>query len=1311
MRLSASLFALLLAGNLAQAQPQALPHLRRPLLRAENLFSPTSSLSHGSTLAKAETPNATATAAAPAHEWISSFNNATADSNDAAYEIVLDAGGNVYVAGYSFNAAGNTDIFTLKYNNAGARQWGARYNGAAKKDDAGYALAVDALGNVYVAGASANASGNADAVTLKYNSAGALQWAKRYDGAGLVDDAAFDLQLDALGNVYIGGFTQADSATYDLLAIKYDAAGAQQWLASYHGAGSDSATVYELAVDGAQNVYVAGYSEGATGTPDMIAIKYNSAGVEQWAAFYNSVADSADFATGMALDPAGNVYVTGMSLNAAGNFDYATLKYDSLGARQWLARYDAEWHGDDEAYDLAVDAAGNVYVTGGSFRAGGAKDFATLKYDNAGVKQWRVRYGGGGGGDDVAYRVLLDLVGNVYVAGYSLGASSLFDYAIVGYDDAGAQQWAVRHNGAGNGIDVANDIALDPLRNLYVTGAITNLNGNYDIATIKYSTLPKLNCVSSAKLFAVEAQGPSGTQVYRYDVRPSGAPSLELSLTHPNFDSPSGLAFSAEKELFAGNRSAIGNGSVSRFLDAMGAPLFNSAIMPANPTALHGLAFHDGELFIAENLGGKILRYRFGITGEAFAHGEIISGSSYGLVFSPWGELFVSTGSGNAMQRYIFDVDGNASANGAITGNGLGNPLDLAFSPWGELFVTNLDSNSVSRFTFDLAHNASANGVITGATLNGPAGLSFSPWNELFVGNFLGAGGVARWTFDGAFVATANGSFATPTTLGDIEFLPNEKTLIVSAGTDKQIACTDSVQLGGNPSVIVGVAPLTYNWTPSTGLSNPSAPNPWAAPSAKTTYVLKVTDAHGCIARDTVVVNVTALANSWAVQHITDVDDVIFGLNQGQALNPAPRDVEALALSFNERYLYLSYLLTHDKRVVRKIDLEIADPANNHAKVVAQLQFPNGAPQLEALATDDRGRVYISLGAEIRIYDSNLSALLHTITGFTDCEGLATRRENGVMSVYATDRLDKTLERFELSEGAGEAMSGAVKAGLDGDGEVLIPTATTPRGLAIQSNGLIWVADNGGNAVIRFYANGTFRGTTNVPKAHDLAIDASRNEVFVSQGTVRTLKVLNVWNGQVKRTLTPPGVALNLDIDGDAGDGALAGIDVASCKRVFVANRRGRSALAGNPLDSPFSNDGDNNVVNAADVDPVLVVTGNVLAKDEVAEGNESEVATEVVKSFALEQNYPNPFNPETKISFALPRAGEVKLSLFSETGQLVRTLVNRAMPPGRHELRWNGRNQSGTPVAAGVYLYRMIVTGENGEVIFSQTNRMTLLK
>jgi len=98
-------------------------------------------------------------------------------------------------------------------------------------------------------------------------------------------------------------------------------------------------------------------------------------------------------------------------------------------------------------------------------------------------------------------------------------------------------------------------------------------------------------------------------------------------------------------------------------------------------------------------------------------------------------------------------------------------------------------------------------------------------------------------------------------------------------------------------------------------------------------------------------------------------------------------------------------------------------------------------------------------------------------------------------------------------------------------------------------------------------------------------------------------------------------------------------------------------------------------------------------------------------EDYALEQNYPNPFNPSTVISFQLPVNSDVELTIYSLTGQLVRELVNGEMNAGRHAISWDGRDRAGNTVAAGMYLYRLVAQGENGEVVFAQTRRMAFLK
>jgi len=90
---------------------------------------------------------------------------------------------------------------------------------------------------------------------------------------------------------------------------------------------------------------------------------------------------------------------------------------------------------------------------------------------------------------------------------------------------------------------------------------------------------------------------------------------------------------------------------------------------------------------------------------------------------------------------------------------------------------------------------------------------------------------------------------------------------------------------------------------------------------------------------------------------------------------------------------------------------------------------------------------------------------------------------------------------------------------------------------------------------------------------------------------------------------------------------------------------------------------------------------------------------------FALDQNFPNPFNPTTTIQFALPSDASVRLSVYDILGREVRSLVNTDMAAGYHNVAWDGRNNKGTSVASGIYIYRI----EAGQ--FVSTKKMMLLK
>ncbi|MGB7062431.1 MAG: FlgD immunoglobulin-like domain containing protein [Candidatus Zixiibacteriota bacterium] len=92
-------------------------------------------------------------------------------------------------------------------------------------------------------------------------------------------------------------------------------------------------------------------------------------------------------------------------------------------------------------------------------------------------------------------------------------------------------------------------------------------------------------------------------------------------------------------------------------------------------------------------------------------------------------------------------------------------------------------------------------------------------------------------------------------------------------------------------------------------------------------------------------------------------------------------------------------------------------------------------------------------------------------------------------------------------------------------------------------------------------------------------------------------------------------------------------------------------------------------------------------------------------KRFALFQNHPNPFNPETKISYYLPTASHVRLTVYNILGQKVRTLFDGHQDSGNHTVVWDGRRDDGTPLSSGIYFYRM----QAGD--FRETKKMSLMK
>ena len=232
-------------------------------------------------------------------------------THDYANGVVTDSSGNVYLVGGTKGERMNgvnigynmTEIFVIKYNSSGARQW-TKVLGTWKKDFAN-AVNVDSSGNIYLVGATEkdlvaeckkgkqecdNFAGKDDLFVVKFDSKGKKKWTKQLGTKR--NDRATGVATDSSGNIYVTGYTywKLDGNTHagsnDAFVVKYLDNGTKLWTKQFGTPSSDLAD--GVAVDSSGNVYVVGYTYGDldgntnTGASDIFVVKYNSSGTKQW---------------------------------------------------------------------------------------------------------------------------------------------------------------------------------------------------------------------------------------------------------------------------------------------------------------------------------------------------------------------------------------------------------------------------------------------------------------------------------------------------------------------------------------------------------------------------------------------------------------------------------------------------------------------------------------------------------------------------------------------------------------------------------------------------------------------------------------------------------------------------------------------------------------------------------------------------------------------------------------------------------------------------------------------------------------------
>ena len=180
-----------------------------------------------------------------------------------------------------------------KVNESGTKQWTKQLG--TSSDDRGNSVTTDSSGNIYVTGSTRGGldgnihSGNDDIFLVKYNSSGTKQWTKQLGTSS--GDWGNGVTTDSSGNIYMTGSTEGglDGNTHfgewDIFLVKYNSSGTKQWTKQLGTSSGDYGN--DVTTDSSGNIYVTGHTIGEldgntnSGSYDIFLVKYNSSGIKQ----------------------------------------------------------------------------------------------------------------------------------------------------------------------------------------------------------------------------------------------------------------------------------------------------------------------------------------------------------------------------------------------------------------------------------------------------------------------------------------------------------------------------------------------------------------------------------------------------------------------------------------------------------------------------------------------------------------------------------------------------------------------------------------------------------------------------------------------------------------------------------------------------------------------------------------------------------------------------------------------------------------------------------------------------------------------
>jgi hypothetical protein len=381
--------------------------------------------------------------------------------------------------------------------------WAKRLEYHGNSDD-GRGMALDAAGNVFVAGTS-TVPGNSDfaprpsALLLsKYLPDGSRQWIREFSDVPNRFYSA--MAIDPSGNLVVasdGDFdfwdVDANEHFYNpgLAVSKYDTDGHRLWTRRYNDADpefDDEPT--SIAIDASGAIYLAGTSSSYWNWVeecDCRVIKYAPDGTRLWVRKTGLGIDLRSRPK-VAVDSHGNAYVTTRRWTSGGG-DMVTLKYNPNGFLLWDRTYATSIRSDDDGgHEIALDSQGNVVTAAPYGVTGEACHILILKYRPNGALAWARKFDRANESDTRCH-LALDGSDNVLVGMSAYHNATRDDYLVAKYLSNGALMWTRQYDGSLHGYDQISDIAVDEQGSVYATGASYGQPNGPDMATVKWDSL------------------------------------------------------------------------------------------------------------------------------------------------------------------------------------------------------------------------------------------------------------------------------------------------------------------------------------------------------------------------------------------------------------------------------------------------------------------------------------------------------------------------------------------------------------------------------------------------------------------------------------------------------------------------------------------------------------------------------------------------------------------------------------------------------------------------------------------------------